>query len=145
MDGHSLSRRAVLRSTLSTVAAGSVAGLAGCTGDNDCEVDGAAKTIAVGPGESLVFDPETVQVDVGDTVGWCFQSRGHNVSAVPDHSDEVSIPEDAEPFASYEGDNQFQTVAVGETFTHTFETAGRYTYVCVPHVNSGMVGTVVVG
>jgi peptide/nickel transport system substrate-binding protein len=39
---------------------------------------------------------------------------------------------------------RFETLAAGETFEHTFETAGEYRYVCVPHAGVGMQGTVVV-
>jgi plastocyanin len=139
-----VSRRRLLRSLTATAAVGGAGTLAGCSGGSDCEVEGADETVVTGPGNSLIFEPERVTVEVGDTVGWCFESAGHNVSAVPDHSDEVSIPADAEPFASYDGDRKFETDAVGETFSHTFETPGEFTYVCVPHETQGMIGTVVV-
>ena len=105
---------------------------------------GGGTTVAAGPNGELVFDPEEVTIGVGETVTWEFESPGHNVSAVPEDSDEVSIPDGAEPFATYESGNEFDTVPEGETFEHTFETAGTYTYVCVPHVSAGMIGTVVV-
>lgn len=144
MDDSDVSRRTVLRATAGATVAGTAA-LAGCASDDGtCTVEDADASVATGPGGANVFEPETVTVAVGDTVGWCFESAGHNVSAVPDHSDEVAIPEGAEPFATYDGDARFETVGTGETYTHTFETAGEYTYVCVPHVAQGMIGTVVV-
>lgn len=144
MHESGVSRRALLRSTAGVTALGAASALAGCSGGSDCSVDGADATVVSGPGQSLIFEPEEVTVEVGDTVGWCFESAGHNVSAVPEHSDVVSIPDGAEPFASYDGDATFQTLPAGETYTHTFETPGEYTYVCVPHETQGMVGTVVV-
>jgi plastocyanin len=61
------------------------------------------------------FDPETVSVTVGDTVTWTHEGDiTHNVTA-QDGS-----------FAS--GD-----LVSGETFAHTFETAGAVGYVCTLH------------
>lgn len=105
----------------------------------------AGTTVVAGPGGRFVFDPEERAVSVGDTVTWEFASAGHNVSCFPDHSDEVSLPEGAEPFGSMGPDGDpFETVPAGETYAHTFETAGTYRYVCVPHVRQGMIARVVV-
>jgi len=148
------------RTLLGTIAGSSLAGLAGCSSDggdgsggggdgsdgDGSSGDGGAEEneVAVGPGGSLTFSPETIIVSPGTTVTWTFESASHNVSCNPYHdsADAVSLPEDAEPFASYEGDERFATNEEGETFEHTFEVAGTYDYVCVPHVTSGMVGTV---
>ncbi|SFR88418.1 Plastocyanin [Halomicrobium zhouii] len=147
------------RTLLGTIAGSSLAGLAGCSSDGDDgsggdggdgsgddSGDGGAEgnEVAVAPGGSLTFSPETISVSTGTTVTWTFESPTHNVSCNPDHDSAgaVSLPEDAEPFASYEGDDRFATNEEGETFEHTFEVEGTYDYVCVPHVTSGMVGTV---
>lgn len=123
------------------------------TTSDDTSTDGAAtaggggsggKTVAAGPNGSLVFEPEQIEVSVGDTVTWEFESTGHNVSARPQDSDKVSIPDGAESFASYDNGDSFAVVSEGETYEHTFETAGDYTYVCIPHTSSGMIGTVTV-
>lgn len=79
------------------------------------------------------FEPYELEIEVGETVKWVFTEPGHSVSCVPNHSDLVSLPADAEPFSSYEGDNLGTTVPEGETFSHTFEVTGEYTYVCIPH------------
>lgn len=100
--------------------------------------------VAVGPDGRLRFDPETVEITVGDTVRWSFESAGHNVTAKPGASEKVSIPDDAEPFASYEGDMHYAINDVGTTYEHTFSTPGEYTYVCEPHADQGMVGDVIV-
>lgn len=97
-------------------------------------------SIDVGPDGSLRFEPESVGISAGDTVEWVFRSGGHNVSARPEDSSEVSIPEGAEPFASY-SDDEFETDPSGTTYTHTIETTGEFVYVCVPHVSAGMIGT----
>ncbi|NHN57846.1 MULTISPECIES: plastocyanin/azurin family copper-binding protein [Halorussus] len=98
--------------------------------------------IAVGPQSSLVFDPDSLTVSVGDEVTWRFDSSGHNVSCNPAHSDRAQLPADADAFASYDGNNKYSADAVGSTFSHTFETPGTYVYVCVPHEMSGMVGEI---
>ena len=123
--------------------------IAGCTGDGDdgretgtpVPVDG---PISVAPDGKLRFEPAAVRASVGDTVRWTFESPGHNVSARPDASDRVEIPNDAEPFASYDGSNHYATVAGGATFEHAFEVPGEYVYVCVPHVSQRMIGRIVV-
>jgi plastocyanin len=136
------SRRDYLRSL---GAVGLVGAVAGCTAFSSEEETSTGADIVVGPDGRTVFDPEEFTASVGDTVEWYFDSPTHNVSAVPDHSQEVSIPDGAEPFASYGVDgNRGETEPADATFSHTFETPGTYTYVCVPHVRVGMVADVVV-
>jgi plastocyanin len=105
-------------------------------------------TITVGPGGSLQFEPANTAISQGDTVEFVFDSGGHNVSGHPDAHPEVSLPEGAEPFASYDisGDdiNHVSLNEAGTTYRHTFETTGQYTYVCVPHAASGMIGNLTV-
>ncbi|WP_252342024.1 plastocyanin/azurin family copper-binding protein [Rhodococcus sp. 14-2483-1-2] len=62
-----------------------------------------------------MYSPTTLTISVGDTVTWVFADRGmaHNVVA---------------------DDNSFrsQLMETGQ-FTHTFGTAGTFTYHCTPH------------
>lgn len=106
--------------------------------------DGEAVEVAAGPEGRLRFVPEEVEIGVGDTVVWTFESPGHNVTTKPGSSEKVSIPEAAEPFGSYEGDAHFSINEVDTTYEHTFTVAGEYVYVCAPHADQGMVGTVIV-
>lgn len=99
--------------------------------------------VTVAPQRALRFDPEEVEVAVGGTVEWYFEAEGHNVTSHPEASDKCENPEGAEPFKSYEGDNHSRPFPVDESFEHTFETAGEYTYVCEPH-SAQMVGKVTV-
>ncbi|USZ67940.1 plastocyanin/azurin family copper-binding protein [Halorussus salilacus] len=113
--------------------------------ETETEGDGEVVDVAVGPdGQYLRFVPEEVEISVGDTVRWTAESEGHNVSAKPDADPKVEIPDDAEPFSTYEGSRSFMVMEVGETFEHTFTVPGTYVYVCTPHADQGMVGTVVV-
>ena len=105
---------------------------------------GETTTVAAGPDGRLVFEPEQIDISVGGTVIWEFKSPGHNVSAVPEDNKKVSIPSKAKPFASYESGDLYAVVPEGKTYQYTFETSGEYTYVCIPHAASGMVGTVIV-
>lgn len=76
------------------------------------------------------FDPMVIFVQPGDSVTWS-NMNGHNVETIPG-----MIPEGAEAFSSKLGD---------EGYTVTFDVEGAYVYKCLPHVSTGMVGTVVVG
>lgn len=62
-----------------------------------------------------MFSPQSLTISVGETVTWVFADRGmaHNVVA---------------------DDNSFrsQLMETGR-FTHTFDTAGTFTYHCTPH------------
>jgi plastocyanin len=100
--------------------------------------------VEVGPGTELAFDPVSLTVPVGDTVTWWFASADHNVACDPAEDDVAELPDGAEPFASYDGDDRYHTEPEGTTFDHTFSTPGTYVYVCVPHIPHGMVGEIVV-
>jgi plastocyanin len=136
-----MNRRTFLRVT----GAGALASLAGCTGGGDTgtpEPD--ENEVFAGPNNRYVFQPETLTVSPGTTVTWTFQSPNHNVSCRPESWGSASHPEGAEPFSSYDDGNSFETLPEGESYEHTFDVAGTYDYVCVPHVKNGMIGTVVV-
>jgi len=99
--------------------------------------------VIAGPDGEFVFEPAELSVAVGETVQWGFASSGHNVCCWPGHSDEVELPDGAKPFASYGPDESSrQFVPQGETYEHTFDVAGTYVYVCIPHVSRGMIGTI---
>ena len=126
------------RTVLGSLGFAAVGGLAGCSLGGDVP-DG---DVQVG---SNYFDPQEFTVSVGETVTWAVADPGHNVSGDPDDHGDVSIPEDGEPFASYGvGGNASDYLDQGTTYEHTFETPGRYHYVCIPHASLGMQGTIVV-
>ena len=90
-------------------------------------------TVTVGPGGDLRFEPETLEVEMGATVEFVWDSSGHTVTV------------DAQPDgAGWEATGQ-STKSAGFTHTHTFDVAGQYDYYCVPHRSAGMTGTVLVG
>ncbi|MFB6137927.1 MAG: plastocyanin/azurin family copper-binding protein [Halobacteriaceae archaeon] len=86
-----------------------------------------------------VNTPAVVWVEQGATVTWTIAEGSHSVTAYhPDYDHPRRIPEGAVPFDS-------GILSTGETFEHTFETAGVYNYYCRPHEGLGMVGLVVAG
>lgn len=98
------------------------------------------------------FDPAEYTVEVGDEVVWHNPStRSHTVTAYED-----AIPEEGSYFASggYDSEQAAReawsdggfggAVTSGESYSHAFEVAGTFNYVCLPHEQGGMVGRVVV-
>jgi plastocyanin len=100
--------------------------------------------VAVGPEGRLRYDPDAVEISVGDTVRWEAMSPGHNVTSHSDASPKCENPEGADPFTSYEGDEHFAIMDVGRVFEHEFTVPGEYVYVCTPHAGQGMVASVTV-
>lgn len=135
-EGGRLSRRAVL--------AGVTAGLAGCTSGILDDPSFPEADVVVAPDNELIFEPDELTASVGGTVRWGFANHGHNLSCRPGDADGVVLPDSAEPFASYGPDQSPEATLVSrdETYEHTFEVAGQYTYVCIPHADDEMVGTI---
>src|SRR5690348_8651598 len=113
--------------------------LAACSETGPAYGPPTANTSATVTMTGLRFYPETTHVKVGDTVEWRNQSSfTHSVNANPQRfPDDVSIPAGAAPFDS-------GRLPPGAVYRHTFNVPGTYKYVCLPHVDFGMAGTVVV-
>ena len=78
--------------------------------------------------EKMLYGQDVAKVDVGQTITWTPDSKGHNVQF-------VSVPEGVEKVKS----------KLSKEFSYTFEQEGVYLYVCTPHASMGMIGVVVVG
>jgi plastocyanin len=76
------------------------------------------------------FRPAEQQIGVGDTVIWGFTDEGHTTTSTRGQADRWNSGPALSP--------------AGTTFQKTFNTPGRFTYVCIPH-EAFMTGTVVVG
>jgi plastocyanin len=97
--------------------------------------------------DKLTFVPKRIQISKGTTVTWKnVGSIAHSVTAYGD-----KIPDGAAYFASGGFDSESAAsnaypdegaIAGGESYEHTFETAGTYEYYCIPHELSGMVGSI---
>ncbi|PSP55916.1 plasmid stabilization protein [Halobacteriales archaeon QS_1_67_19] len=104
---------------------------------SSAEVDATVLDNDQGAGQ-YVNTPAIVWLESGATVTWNIKEGNHSVTAYhPEYDKQRRIPEDAEPFDS-------GVLSAGETFEHTFETAGVYNYYCRPHEGLGMVGVVLV-
>ena len=132
------------RRLLATLGATAAGGLAGCLSTfSRPEYDVGMRATA--------FAPEEITVEVGTTVVWRNTSaRGHTVTAYGS-----TLPAGAAFFASggYESTEAARTawhddsggrLETSDTFSHTFDVPGTYSYVCIPHETSSMVGTVIV-
>lgn len=97
--------------------------------------------VVVGMTNTMTYTPDTVRVEVGETVRWENSSAVmHTVTADPEEAfkdESVTLPDGASTFNSGNMDP-------GQTFEHTFETPGTYRYFCIPHEAVGMRGTVIV-
>ena len=78
------------------------------------------------------FDPDSISINIGDTVSWTNNSGGyHNVNGTL--TDFSSNPEG---FGNPVDQNW--------TFEHIFNTTGSYDYRCDAHYGMGMIGKVIV-
>jgi plastocyanin len=128
------------RATLAVLGASLVGSLTGCLSSPSFpDAD-----IIAGADSRNVFEPAELRVQVGESVTWGFASGGHNVCCRPHDNDDASLPADAKGFASYGPDESPEESLVprGDTYEHTFDVAGQYDYVCIPHESSGMTGTI---
>jgi plastocyanin len=76
------------------------------------------------------FLPAERKVAVGDTVIWSFTNGGHTTTAVRGQADKWNSGP--------------ATSEAGTTYQKTFNTPGRFQYICIPHA-SFMKGTIEVG
>jgi plastocyanin len=129
----------VARAAARVAAIAAVVGFAGCSQTGPAYGPPTANTAATVAMSGFQFDPEVVRIKAGDTVEWRNTSSfTHSVNADPARfPDDVSIPAGTAPFDS-------GRLPPGQVFRHTFVTPGTYKYVCLPHVDFGMAGTVIV-
>lgn len=80
-------------------------------------------------GAKMVYSEDITRIDVGDTVTWTPDSKGHNVEFI----------------AGPEGWEAPKKSKLGKEYSYTFDTPGVYLYQCTPHKSMGMIAIVVVG
>lgn len=127
-------------------------------GDGETEYTGGPNVVEGVPEDAdhvvemtaVAFEPAELTVTVGDTVAFEHAAgEAHTVTAYGD-----KIPEGAAYWASggFESQEAAEAgweegkgaVQSGQSYTHTFETAGEHQYLCIPHEAAGMTGTIVV-
>lgn len=102
-----------------------------------------AKVETIGMTLDLRFDPEEIRIPPGTTITWLNDSpMPHTATGDPEqnpvaetHPEYIALPEGAEPWGS-------DLLQPGESYSHTFTVPGEYRYICIPHVLSGMRGTI---
>ena len=75
------------------------------------------------------YSLEIIHINVGDSVEWLPTNEGHNVEFIMTPT-MVSLPEKSK---------------MNEPYSMIFQEAGVYVYGCTPHLNTGMLGLIVVG
>ena len=88
-----------------------------------------AETIQIKFTENDSYSVEVARIDVGDTIAWLPENKGHNVEffAGPDMN---SLPIKSE---------------INDVHSVVFKNSGVYLYGCTPHANMGMLGLIIVG
>lgn len=82
------------------------------------------------PSRIMVYEPDLIRAEPGDTIVFRAVDPGHNVASV-----EGGLPEGAEPFRG----------EISKDFELTVESEGTYLLKCEPHYVAGMVGLLLVG
>ena len=80
-------------------------------------------------GAKMVYSQDIARIDVGDTITWTPEDKGHNVEFI----------------AGPDGWDAPRKSKLSKEVTITFDTPGVYLYQCTPHKTMGMIAIVVVG
>ncbi|RNJ50891.1 pseudoazurin [Methylocystis hirsuta] len=88
------------------------------------------KMLNKGADRYMVFEPEVVRINPGDTIKFVAADKGHNAVTIKE-----LLPSGAEPFRG----------KINEELAITLSTPGVYGFRCDPHYTLGMVGVVIVG
>jgi len=88
------------------------------------------KMLNKGAGGKMIYEPNYLAINIGDTVLFLPSSKGHNAQTI-----KGMIPDGAEKFKS----------KVGKEFSVTLMNEGIYGIKCTPHYSMGMVALIQVG
>ncbi|MDS0476074.1 DUF5059 domain-containing protein [Natrinema sp. 1APR25-10V2] len=127
-------------------------------GENEPDLAGGPNVVGGVPDDAdhvvdmtaVAFEPAELTVEAGDTVAW--KHAGGEPHSVTAYEDEIpggaaywaSGGFESESAAREGWENGTGAIQSGQSYVHTFETIGEHGYVCIPHENAGMVGTIVV-
>jgi plastocyanin len=114
-----------------------IAAMAACDNGDVTGPDEPAAVIDV-RGNLLSYNPETVTINAGETVGWTWSAANHSVTSVPMVS--------GVPGCAPDGVYDSGVLPIGSTFTRVFPTPGTYGFACTVagHCAAFESGTVVV-
>ncbi len=96
-----------------------------------CSLFAATTDVMVGVG--FTFAPNDVTINAGDTIHWVWATGGHSTTS-------TTAPGGCTAGGADPWDSMIQNM--GATFDHTFNTAGDFSYKCLPHCGMGMTGLV---
>lgn len=151
----------ISRRKLVLASGGLLAGTSGCLGGQteptkEEEEEEEEDRVLAGDVDTVVmmtndwsFNPETVEIETGQTVLW--ENQSQKLQSVTAY--ERRIPDDADYFASGGFGTEMMASIVfpirgglnqGETFAHTFDVPGTYEYYSIPSKRHGMIGTIIV-
>jgi len=80
-------------------------------------------------GAKMVYSQDIATIDVGDTITWTPEDKGHNVEFI----------------VGPDGWEAPKKSKLSKEYSYTFDTPGVYLYQCTPHKSMGMIAIVVVG
>lgn len=80
-------------------------------------------------GARMAYSQDIAVIDVGDTITWIPEDKGHNVEFV----------------VGPDGWKAPKKSKVSKEYSYTFDTPGVYLYQCTPHKTMGMIAIVIVG
>ena len=110
-----------------TSSSSGTSGTSGATGDSGATPAGNAVTV-----KSFSFTPATLTIKAGETVTWTWAGGSHTVTSGTNCTSDMAYTSGLKS-------------GTGDTFTHTYPTAGTFEYFCEPHCqSSAMKGTIIV-
>ena len=115
-----------MRKTIAILAAGAMLAIAGTARAADHEI----KMLNKGDNGIMVFQPDLMKAEPGDTIHFVAVDKIHNAELI-----KGMIPDGAEPFKGQ----------MGHDLTVTLTKEGVYGVKCAPHYGMGMVALIVVG
>jgi plastocyanin len=125
----------------SFLAALGAAPLAGCGAFGPAHRAERAPGVVVVEMSGFSFVPAQIEARVGQTVEWRNVSlMTHTATCDPAKAKDrshVNLPDGAQAFDS-------GRIPAGEVWRRSFPTPGTYRYVCLPHEDEGMLGTLIV-
>lgn len=138
MNKGNLTRRQFATRSASLVLTAAIVPLPQGCGSSD---DDSSEDAEVEMNDQLGFDPDVVTIEAGQSVTW--RNAGTMVHTATNDIEQAQNPEHAVlPEGAVGWDSGL--IRAGESWSHTFEVAGEYTYFCIPHEAAGMIGKVVV-
>jgi plastocyanin len=122
-----VNRRGFLKTAAGTAAVAGASGTATAQESSGSSSGGGTKTVTVGPGGSLTYEPAELTIAPGTAVKFVWDSGGHNVNAKNGKWGHLPLEDKGFSYT-----------------TPPFKQMGSQDYWCDPHKSAGMKGTITV-